>query len=187
MKELNKLQGDSHYTGGKYYRYPITLGCTLEHTGNGNIRSMDIESEPLNYKDINLVVMCHVLEHFRNPIEVLKKVRNILAPQGRLYIEVPSFHWAESRIKSVFTPEHMSFFTLESLTNVCNAAGFKIIKSHESKWWGNLKIIVTTDEFVDISIKKVDCQSVLRYHSLVKWQYPLYKIGRYFRTIDPND
>jgi SAM-dependent methyltransferase len=163
------------------------FGCTLEKVNDTRIRSLDIESDSLPFFDFDLGIMCHVLEHFRDPVDVLKKVRGVLRPRGRLYIEVPSFHWAEVRIKTVFTPEHMSFFTASMLVSVCKAAGFKVIKIHESKYWGNIKAIVVPDQLVDISIKKLEYKKVLRYHSLVKWQYPFYRLSRRLRTIGPND
>jgi len=176
---MNELQNHSKFG-------TLLVGCTLEKVNDHRIRSIDIESDPIPYKHVDLGIMCHVLEHFRDPISVLKKVRNSLEPTGRLYIEVPSFHWGEMRSPSIFTPEHMSFFTKEILQRVCLEAGFVIEKIHESRYWGNIKAIATPN-YILTELKKVDYKKVLRYHRLVKCVYPFYRISRHFRTIGPND
>jgi SAM-dependent methyltransferase len=46
-----------------------------------------------NFKTIgaspDLVTICHVLEHLNDPVAVLREVRQVIDPQGVLYLEVP--------------------------------------------------------------------------------------------------
>lgn len=53
---------------------------------------LDLESAPLPYPagTFQLVVCAHVLEHLRDPDPVTAEIRRVLAPGGRLYVEVPS-------------------------------------------------------------------------------------------------
>ena len=161
-------------------------GCTLGHSDT-NIMRGDVEVDNFYWRNFDLIVLCHVVEHFLTPVETLKKVVNYLSPTGIIYIEVPSFHWVELRLPSVWTPEHLSYFTVETLTNTLAMAGLKPVKVKESKYWGNIKMICKRASVSDIDIKKVDYHKVLCYHSAVKLMYPWYRWMRKHKTIGPND
>ena len=163
----------------------IGYGCTIE-TSNTNILKGDIETIELPWENFDLIILCHVLEHFLNPVETLKKISNYLTPNGIIYVEVPSFNWAEMRIPSIWTPEHLSYFTPSTLENVINLSGLTTTKLKESRYWGNIKI-VCKKSCENISLKKVDYKKVLYYNSLIKLLYPWYKTMRKIKTINPND
>ncbi|HCN37520.1 MAG TPA: hypothetical protein DIS94_07415, partial [Bacteroidetes bacterium] len=42
-------------------------------------------------KKFDIITLWHVLEHFNNPVEDLKKIRNLLNENGVLIIEVPNW------------------------------------------------------------------------------------------------
>jgi 2-polyprenyl-3-methyl-5-hydroxy-6-metoxy-1,4-benzoquinol methylase len=72
----------------------------------------------------DLVMLRGVIEHFRDPITVLKKAVEVLKPGGYLYLTATpagdSFAFYVYREKwHLFTPlEHIHFFTVELLTRV---------------------------------------------------------------------
>lgn len=78
----------------------------------------------------DVVVLYSVLEHLPNPLEALRRLRQILKPKGLLVLEVPNWnslfrlvfprHWSGLQI-----PRHQSFFTRSSLTTLLEKAGFK--------------------------------------------------------------
>ena len=85
---------------------------------------------PNNYFD--LVVMNHTLEHMDNPSEVLDKIHNLLKPKGLLFIDVPNFGSLGQKILGRHWPyllpnEHKHQFTKDSLSELLQKAGFKII------------------------------------------------------------
>lgn len=89
--------------------------------------------------------MTHVLEHFpmKDTINVLGTLYSLLAPKGKLYIEVPNFYWhAEEILKDPFNRQiieyafggqlnewdfHYNGFTPEILNEDLVEAGFTVL------------------------------------------------------------
>lgn len=79
-----------------------------------------------------------VLEHAANPIEFLSSLKSFLRPGGRIHIEVPNlldplawFYDVEPYRAFYYQEPHLYYFTPETLTKVCEAAGF-----HAEKVYG---------------------------------------------------
>lgn len=51
----------------------------------------NLEKEKLPYKDnyFNAIYMCHVLEHIKEPKEIIAEISRVLKKEGTVYIEVP--------------------------------------------------------------------------------------------------
>lgn len=101
----------------------------------------DIDSDW--YKsDVELVIMRHVLEHFLNPIEALKKVYNSMAEDGIAYIAVPDMmHPARSLSHYWFRGVHVFYHSASTLTKVAAIANLTpiTIKSENSELFGIFK------------------------------------------------
>lgn len=88
-----------------------------------------------NYSNLNApfdaIVSREVMEHVPDPIEFLFNLRRILKPNGVILIEVPNFEKAikENRYYDMF-PDHLSYFTKESLTAAMLISGFNEIEIH---------------------------------------------------------
>lgn len=95
-----------------------------------------------NRKRYDAVIMCHVLEHFVEPMKVAKQVFSLLKSGGQLYVAVPnmdSWHsrWAEW---PGYAPYHLQYFTRRSLVRWGEQAGLRInyLGSYESlSGWSN--------------------------------------------------
>lgn len=81
----------------------------------------------------DLIAMFHVFEHIAQPAEFLASVRQILAPSGRLLIEVPSLTdpllslYASSAYQSFyFQCQHPYVYSAPSLERVLAANGFAV-------------------------------------------------------------
>ena len=81
-------------------------------------------------RQFDVVVISHVFEHLLTPYEILKLVRERLAPDGVLYIEVPNIP-QESLLKypdHIWAPRfdqpHITFFSLDTLRSILERAGF---------------------------------------------------------------
>lgn len=72
----------------------------------------------------DLIVINHVLEHVKKPVEFLRDVAQLLAPEGRLYIDVPSV--AEYTGLHDFHVAHLYHFGEESLRNLLLSAGYDV-------------------------------------------------------------
>lgn len=76
----------------------------------------------------DFVIMRHVLEHFHQPLEVLKKARAVLADNGILYIGVPdAFHPTRPLRSHFFRIVHISYFSKISISNLLKKAGLEVI------------------------------------------------------------
>ena len=85
---------------------------------------------PQNYFDV--VILNHTLEHLKDPVSVLKKVKEVLKKDGIVFVDVPNFGSLSSKIFGRYwrylTPEeHLFHFTKESLGKVMEKAGFNVI------------------------------------------------------------
>lgn len=95
-----------------------------------------VEKSILDFVEpFDIVTMFHVLEHIPEQIEVLAEIRQRLAPDGRLFVEVP--HAGDFLIKHLgleafhaftFWSEHLVLHTPASLAAVLRAAGFAEIE-----------------------------------------------------------
>jgi SAM-dependent methyltransferase len=69
----------------------------------------------------SLVTMFHVLEHLMDPYDMLEYVDSIMAPHGRLLIQVP---YAIMGAFDLVVADHIWHFTMKSLLLLLNNAGF---------------------------------------------------------------
>lgn len=86
---------------------------------------------PLNALDatFDVVSMVHMLEHVADPAGFLRQAASLLAPGGRLLIQVPSL--AENPFDLTIA-DHCSHFTSDTLVRVVRSAGLKIL--HVDRW-----------------------------------------------------
>lgn len=92
------------------------------------------ELEP-GYK-YDVIVMSNVLEHVRNPQEVLMDVQRLLSPKGQLWISCPN---NRSLLRSIFgrywinwhVPFHLTHFSSKTLHRMLSENGFEITKSKQ--------------------------------------------------------
>lgn len=84
-----------------------------------------LEETEFGVFEFDLIVLRHVLEHLGNPMECLKKIRSILAPQGVLYIEVPDSQNTDPSVSRFYHHEHLLYFTSQILNSYLISAGFQ--------------------------------------------------------------
>jgi len=84
----------------------------------------------------DIIVMRHVLEHFRSPLPALQAAFSILKPQGRIHIAVPNMNSWHRRWSgwSGYEPYHIHYFCESSLTAALRTAGFVVesVQTYES-------------------------------------------------------
>lgn len=143
----------------------------------------DISEYPNNHYDF--IVMSHVVEHLYNPVKAMKNVRSLMYYDSFVYIEVPSFDLGEIRSKSIFSPEHISFFTKNSLTNLLSISGLKVIKMEENKYWGNIKAVaIKSYTHLPPPYKKMDYRYSLLKKSALKLLYPFFRLNKKSKNND---
>lgn len=94
----------------------------------GGIEALDPADE-----QFNVITLAHVIEHVHQPLAVLRGCHKLLKEEGMLWIETPNI---ESEGHSIFgsnwrglePPRHLVLFTLQSLHDALNAAGFATVE-----------------------------------------------------------
>ncbi|HVW73743.1 MAG TPA: methyltransferase domain-containing protein [Rhizomicrobium sp.] len=79
-------------------------------------------------KDLDLILMCHVLEHLYDPAATLSRCYDALVPQGHLLLEVPCAIAPDTLLPGWFSFEHLHYYRMDVLEWLLNQAGFEIIE-----------------------------------------------------------
>ena len=80
----------------------------------------------------DLIIMKHVLEHFLDPLEVMKKIQSTLKPSGLVYIGVPNTLVTKGDLETFwFRVVHTYYFNKYSLTNLLGMASLDVLKMVE--------------------------------------------------------
>lgn len=133
----------------EYYQY-------AKENFNLDIINCFIEDFNFGNEKYSLIIMFHLLEHIRNPENILCILRNHLQEEGILYIEVPNilrnpgFDWKENFFRSVHF-YNFTFFTLELLLKKC---GFSIIKKDPS--YANLRVLAKAEDKIDFHYPSIE-------------------------------
>lgn len=120
----------NQFPSGNYDAIEPSENCKTYLIENGiNYLSNDVFSgwEKSAVGKYDLIIMRHVLEHFHEPFEVLKKAQEALAEKGILFVAVPnSFHPTKPLRSHFFRVVHISYFSTVSLGNLLRKAGLEI-------------------------------------------------------------
>ncbi len=109
----------------------------LQNDGITCFSSID-ELETELTKKIDVITMFHVLEHLENPVDVLKRLGNLLTDDGRIIIEVPN---ADDALLSLYESDafadftywicHLYLFDNNTLKQTIKKAGLKVNFIHQ--------------------------------------------------------
>lgn len=113
--------------GSQYLAYGRERGgLTLEH-GEANALS--------KHGPAHLILLNHVLEHFKSPFQTIMDISSLLVDDGYLYIELPgifNMHNTYGDYLLFLQNAHLYHFTLDTLNSVMSKAGFKLIKGDQT-------------------------------------------------------
>ncbi len=129
MKQRGFHVEGTEWTAESAGRIPVEEGITI-HVGD--LLTLDL---PENSYD--LITMWHVLEHVRQPDEVLRKIHRLLKsgvggePGGKLLLALPNAQSDQARRFGLGwlhydPPRHLCNFGVQSLTKLLNQIGFDI-------------------------------------------------------------
>jgi SAM-dependent methyltransferase len=134
----------------------LEIGCSTGHllsvlreSGISNVRGVDpspgcaraarehygIEVDTYSIFDIpeqtyDFLILVGVMEHIRDLEQATAKIGRLLVPAGRVYLAVPdaaAFAAQTDGPYQEFSVEHLTFFSLSSLTNLMQMRGFRRI------------------------------------------------------------
>ncbi len=102
---------------------------------NKNIKMQKGPLEPSNYEPglFDVVTSFEVIEHINNPIDEMKKFYRILRPKGLVYLTTPNFnslsrYYLKDKWTVIEYPEHLSYYTAQTLKRLFTKTGFKTKK-----------------------------------------------------------
>ncbi len=100
------------------------------------IKKCDIEIESLPYKDksFDYIIFTAVLEHIRiNPIAVLKEIRRILKPGGKLFLQTPNLGFWSRRIRVLFGKgfDRSPYQVYKKIEEIGHAGHIRVYQMHE--------------------------------------------------------
>lgn len=116
------------------------IGCDFDdrYLEEGRRAGLDLRTgstETLeNAGQADLVILSHVLEHFRDPVSMLESIPPLLKPDGLLYVEVPGvldFRGMYRVLDSFLVNAHVWHFSLATLDYTMALAGFSRVRGDE--------------------------------------------------------
>ena len=100
-----------------------------------NVTTSSLEEKQYPEGHFDMVVAMHVLEHVQGPHRFIGEIHRILAPGGRVYLQVPTVaHWrarrAGQRWKHFIPPVHLWYFAPKTMRRFLSQHGFRVIFAH---------------------------------------------------------
>lgn len=131
----------------------------LQNKLNYRIHYAQISDDSYKNEKYDLIILRHVLEHTHHPVELLKLLSSLLAPEGILYIEVPNLKSGCAKIfrrywKGYYVPRHVFHFTKKSLNEAIHLAGMSgKVEGIEMPLMGNSISIITGIDKTNIAVQ----------------------------------
>jgi len=96
------------------------------------------QSYKVNNHKFDAFFIFNFLEHIPSPITFLKGIANNLKPKAFGIIEVPNYDFMlRNNISYDYTPEHLSYFTKQTLNKMLTISGLNVISIREV-WHGHI-------------------------------------------------
>ena len=97
------------------------------------VLDININEKIPTVKPFDIVVLFHTLEHIIDPVILLKNIKKLLKPKGKVLVEVPNcddFHLGLNKFYKEFYWEraHIHYFNPKILKNVIQKSSFKNIR-----------------------------------------------------------
>jgi SAM-dependent methyltransferase len=113
----------------------VTAQATSRRLGI-SVSSGTVEATPLLDGEFGAIVLRHVIEHLRDPLAQLPRLRRALRPGGLLYLATPDANALSARVFGerwwgYEVPRHLVVFSAQALQDALTDAGFTVV----DRWW----------------------------------------------------
>ena len=142
----------------KYEKYGLEVGRDSYNFAKKYFNKMHLGAlKKSTYKNnfFDVILLLHVLEHVKNPIELLETIINILNPAGKLIIGTPNFDSACARrygkkFRMLNDKTHISLFSDHKLVELLSDIGYEVEKVDfpyfETKYFNTEEILKIFDK-----------------------------------------
>jgi len=121
----------------KYKWFPVGIDKSrklIDYIKKNSLLNVHL-ADLLRYKckeKYDLITLNQVIEHFHNPLLVIRKCKKLLKKSGLLYIATPNIDSFVSKIRKVefdyiIPPEHLSYFSKRTIEIILKKYKFKIL------------------------------------------------------------
>jgi SAM-dependent methyltransferase len=111
-----------------YVRYGKNKGLDLRVGGLEELEKLPEKAD--------IIILCHVLEHFSNPVVAFKKIKKLLKNNGIIFVAVPGIYFihksSNADFQSYLQNAHAYYFTLKTLTEMADISGLNLVYGDES-------------------------------------------------------
>lgn len=141
---LNLLKGRRKVDPGRFVGLDFSLdaaGAAWHHSGIPVICG-SLTSAPIAPASCAAITMFHVLEHLYDPASYLEAAHRLLAPDGRLIVQVPNAacwqfllfgeHW-----NGIDVPRHLIDFRASDVDQLLDTCGFEVLRHKHFSWRDN--------------------------------------------------
>ena len=151
--------------------------------------SSDVDSdwEEGDSDKYDLVIMRHVLEHFLDPLAVMKKVRKVLSRDGLLYLAVPNNLKPTKNLEGRwFRVVHTYYFNRMSLYNLFALAQLEILEVGEGDQFNQAEIFLVARRASEMLNPKIESADFIKQRDVFENQLKKENgiIPRFKRTIN---
>lgn len=99
-----------------------------------DVRTGFIEEVELPDIQFDAICMWHVLEHITEPHESVRRLRQTIASDGHLFLEIPNIASVKAKLQATewfnLDPRHhVAFYTIEQLRRLLDDCGFELIET----------------------------------------------------------
>jgi SAM-dependent methyltransferase len=126
----------------------------------------------------DVILLIHVIEHFRSPRAALDHIHRIAKPGGRLYVECPNLGAPFTTRPKLFHYAHIHNFTPTTLRMMARRCGFEMEQEFSKPHDPNLQMLFRRVEQGHLEIDADSCRQTLsaitRYGTLayhLRWNY----------------
>lgn len=137
----------------------------------------DLPSQP----EYDVVLLIHVIEHFRSPKAALQHIRQLLPTGGKFYVECPNLAAPFATQPRMFHFAHIHNFTPRTLQWMAELCGFRLVSTFGSETDPNLQMLFEAAEpqAVDFSGGlEATTEALHRYNNLTYHLRPAYLTSR---------
>ena len=116
---------------------PSRVAYATTRFGLRNVACGTFESAlPTLPRDFAAANLSHVLEHVPAPVEFLRSIASVLAPDGVLLVSLPNVDSLQRRLRGQSWDgwqfkQHLWHFSFKSLTNLLSAAGYDVVSRRD--------------------------------------------------------